>query len=62
MQNESKTTLLPCPFCGADAGFLNYAKNNEVLGYGITCDVCPATIDHNFKTEDEAAEAWNERI
>lgn len=58
MNTDSKTELLPCPFCGGEAE----AKKTD-MSYDFTlikCQECDAQSDERIDLED-AAEAWNRR-
>lgn len=58
MPNDNTHTLLPCPFCGADA----LAGQSRERGFFVQCVLqdCEASVDH-FNGPDNAAEAWNTR-
>ena len=64
---EVQTTedrLKPCPFCGEEAILKRYFDSYEEIAFYVTCsgefcEVSPITND--FKTEQEAIEAWNKR-
>ena len=49
--------LKPCPFCGGMN--LYYAAGRF---YAVECSDCGAKVVGAFRTEEEAAEAWNWRI
>lgn len=49
--------LKPCPFCGGMN--LYYAAGRF---YAVECSDCGAKVVGAFRTEEEAAEAWNRRI
>ena len=51
--------LKSCPFCGRKANFftLNFVKEKE---YNAGCKICGIHTD-NYKTMEEAANAWNKR-
>lgn len=50
--NESD--LLPCPFCGGDAGIAEGSKKGGQPWFYVECDNCHATA--------ESVEDWNRRI
>lgn len=54
MNNEIK--LKPCPFCGGMN--LYYATGRF---FGVECADCGGKVVGAYKTEEEAAEAWNTR-
>ena len=64
---EVQTTedkLKPCPFCGEKAVLQRYFDSYEEIAFyvacsGESCEVSPITND--FKTEQEAIDAWNKR-
>ena len=53
--------LKPCPFCGGEA-VMTYSNK----GFQIFCDnedcILNALEMYNKNTEDEAVEAWNNRV
>lgn len=49
--------LKPCPFCGGMN--LYYAAGRF---YAVECSDCGAKVVGAFRTEEEAAEAWNRRM
>nr|DAF29333.1 MAG TPA: restriction alleviation protein [Caudoviricetes sp.] len=49
--------LKPCPFCGGMN--LYYAAGRF---YAVECSDCGAKVVGAFRTEEEAAEAWNNRV
>ncbi len=51
--------LLPCPFCGAEAKLLNFTGAYRVVDTNYNCRVPVA--ERWYKSEQEAAEAWNAR-
>lgn len=55
--------LKPCPFCGADYGFLEIIKCG-VTGsshvYAVMCCECGGRSGR-AETKDDAVEAWNRR-
>ena len=64
--------LKPCPFCGGEAAFNSHKTTNKEIiklnkrdvGYGVNCVGCAANnigIILGYKTEEEAAQAWNRR-
>lgn len=67
LNNEMQTTedkLKPCPFCGEKAVLQRYFDSYEEIAFYVTCsgefcEVSPITND--FKTEQEAIDAWNKR-
>lgn len=48
-----------CPFCGSDS---NLEYNKAYRTYKVFCPECGATFGKRFKTEKEAAMAWNRRV
>lgn len=59
-----KIELKPCPFCGEEATLQRYFDPHEDIAFyvacsGESCEVSPMTND--FRTEQEAIEAWNHR-
>ena len=52
---EELPTLLPCPFCGAEA-----MMEEAVIGSIIYCSWCGAKMG-GYASAEEAAEAWNRR-
>ena len=66
--------LKPCPFCGGDGVILARTKQvfDNSIGYIPLCTDCGCTVGSNidteftaytdFKTEQEAIEAWNRRV
>ena len=67
LNSEVQTTedkLKPCPFCGEEAILKRYFDSYEEIAFyvacsGEFCEVSPITND--FRTEQEAIEAWNKR-
>ena len=53
---EEGIKLKPCPFCGGMN--LYYATGRF---YGVECADCGGKIVGAYRTEEEAAEAWNIR-
>jgi len=49
--------LEPCPFCGGNADIRTYEDDGSL----VHCTKCDALIEYWFKTEEEAADAWNRR-
>lgn len=49
--------LKPCPFCGGMN--LYYAAGRYSA---VECSDCGAKVVGAFRTEEEAAEAWNRRV
>ena len=47
----------PCPFCGGTA----VISNNENGKHFICCNNCECYLDKEFKSKEEAIEAWNTR-
>lgn len=47
-----------CPFCGGKAKIIYY----DTDGYLPQCTKCEGMIEKWFETEDEAVEAWNNRV
>ena len=65
MTDRIEEGLKPCPFCGSKwivAKYVNnpFDKNHIYGGYATYCDDC-CCITNNFKTIEEAVEAWNRR-
>lgn len=69
----SEIQLKPCPFCGADAQLYVIPYGAITPLYDVECTRCSARIGRtretfqaskgylHFKSEQEAAEAWNKR-
>lgn len=60
-ENEQRSELSPCPFCGGNAVLKFY---DDVRSYIVTCGedwcgVSPST--HLFGHKKDAIEAWNKR-
>jgi Lar family restriction alleviation protein len=65
--------LLPCPFCGGSARFVDGKDDFEHTMRGVSCSNCPAEITYSpdaypYDTEDDytardegCVEAWNRR-
>lgn len=56
--------LLPCPFCGGEAEIFDYDPENEVgfhEPYTVQCSNQCCCLGKDFRTREEAAEAWNRR-
>ena len=53
--------LKTCPFCGGEAELRSFTskENNQEIWY-VTCQICEVFIE-NFKTKQQAIEAWNLR-
>ena len=51
--------LKPCPFCGGEAGFFAFEIFVE---HSVRCKSCGCGTEDDYRTEKEAAEAWNRRI
>lgn len=63
--SKPETALLPCPFCGGDAGY-GYCSNPNGPYAFVNCVECSASTDQLFGaenryTKEEAAELWNQR-
>lgn len=58
----NKQQLKPCPFCGADedSGLHIETIWDDKEKFRIMCENCRAEIG-DFKTIEEAVEAWNRR-
>jgi Lar family restriction alleviation protein len=58
--------LLPCPFCGDEAGFRKDKQRHHPpeFPYAVECSQtsCGVRTPFHYKTEAAAAEAWNRRI
>lgn len=54
MNNDIK--LKPCPFCG---GMNLYYETGRL--FGVECADCGGKIVGAYRTEEEAADAWNTR-
>lgn len=64
--------LKPCPFCGGKAA-IGYGQSeyDDVISISVLCQTCrigifqyrtdPNEVYDGFKTEQEAADAWNRR-
>lgn len=52
----NKIKLKPCPFCGGTN--LYYAEGRF---YAVECGDCGGKVVGAFRTEEDAAEAWNTR-
>lgn len=50
-----KDKLLPCPFCGGKARFINFYSL-----YMVECETCRAATDTDHKKEN-AIKIWNTR-
>ena len=66
----TRTTLLPCPFCGADAElldarkFLVVSKFSYIFPYSVKCSNKKCGVKpyaEYSSTEQEAIAAWNRR-
>lgn len=65
-----KNELKPCPFCGGEAT-VYFAPGNRLMNipcFGVVCKACHVMIgtarDNQtdfFRSDAEAAEAWNRR-
>lgn len=57
------TDLKPCPFCGGKAQFARGFDHGEIGAIRwVSCTRCGAmTLSKLYKTEEEAAVAWNTR-
>lgn len=56
--------LLPCPFCGGKAEIFDYDPDNDVgyhEPYTAQCSNECCCLGKDFRTREEAAEAWNRR-
>lgn len=53
--------LKPCPFCGGEAMIVEHTFYELNPTYGIYCKNCEAKTRQFYKTEEDAAEAWNRR-
>lgn len=51
--------LKTCPFCGSEAGFFAF---EIFVTYSVRCKSCGCGTEDGYRTEKEAAEAWNRRI
>lgn len=69
---SDKTELKPCPFCGSPGNVAGDEFNGHSSYYAtctsVDCFCCvgeawdrDALPDHQFATEQQAAEAWNKR-
>ena len=56
---ESKTGLMPCPFCGKAPRINESNKTFMIECSNDFCFIQPSTL--SYITLDEAIEAWNER-
>lgn len=52
--------LKRCPFCGGEAMVVDI-QVNIIKKYEVCCHDCFASMDHYYKTEQEAIEARNIR-
>lgn len=57
------TDLKPCPFCGGVANVIDHHNDDGSVSVGCNNDTCMgfSGLGWLFKTEAEAAEAWNTR-
>jgi len=53
---DAEVELLPCPFCGGDAGFTDYQYRVEVGCINKLCDVSPSVYWQKSFPE------WNNQI
>ena len=70
-QELDKNGLLSCPFCKSPACLIHCEGSGESLGWYISCTKCFCELGYNqtwtdvsigeFKTEEEAKAAWNQR-
>lgn len=59
--SEFDDNLKPCPFCGAEAHIMHVEFNDQDIWYTPQCFKCPCGWQYNYKTIEEAIEAWNTR-
>ena len=57
---EKEKRLLPCPFCGGEAGIDKRYAEFYTKVYAVMCRECGASSKHRTKEED-AIKAWNRR-
>lgn len=55
---EVDVVLLPCPFCGSDAGYCT-STHDHGIDHIVVCNACPAQIETRRKERSVAA--WNNR-
>lgn len=62
MAIESKTKLLPCPFCGHEGTLraMRFGMEKE-FRWAVTCTVCQIAIGWEF-SEEQAVNRWNTRV
>lgn len=53
-------TLLPCPFCGEDAGEV-YRPEENPEKWSVYCDLCNSGVWMRYESKEEAVAAWNRR-
>lgn len=54
--------LLPCPFCGGKADFMEGDPFGGARRFFAICSMCGAAMPGVAKSRNEAAEEWNRRI
>ena len=70
-QELDKNGLLPCPFCKSPASLIHCTDSAGSLGWYVSCTKCFCKLGYkqiwtdvssgNFKTDEEAKTAWNQR-
>ena len=54
--------LKPCPFCGGPAKLAeHYWENTRTESFTVDCVECGGCMDQHMDSEQEAADAWNQR-
>lgn len=53
--------LKPCPFCGNEAS-THAIQVNQHIKFEVCCDKCFASMDHFYKSQEEAIRDWNRRV
>lgn len=63
MAAVSEVKLLPCPFCGVEAGMVRQHSGVSDKIYIVSCknEECEASLGHFCESKDMAITEWNTR-
>jgi len=62
VNNNKRSTLLPCPFCGSEAFIWPIIGNMFKVSCKKDCITMPSRFDCGFTSIEQAQKYWNTRM